>query len=155
MVASRKTLLVMTHALLLLLSAFSWAQQEPSGYPQQFEGDWNVPDFTFHSGEKLAQLRLHYITLGSPERDAAGHVRNAVLILHGTGGTGRGFLSAEFGGELFGKGQPLDATRYYIILPDAIGTGKSSKPSDGLRRKFPHAPHDDMVRADALRVHPR
>jgi homoserine O-acetyltransferase/O-succinyltransferase len=153
MVSSRKTLLVMTHALLLSLSSFSWAQQEPSGYPQQFEGDWNVPDFTFHSGEKLAQLRLHYITLGSPERDAAGHIRNAVLILHGTGGTGRGFLAAEFGAELFGKSQPLDATRYYIILPDAIGTGKSSKPSDSLRMKFPHYRYDDMVRAQYLLVH--
>jgi len=153
MVSSRKTLLVMTHALLLSLSSFSWAQQEPSGYPQQFEGDWNVPDFTFHSGENLAQLRLHYITLGSPERDAAGHIRNAVLILHGTGGTGRGFLAAEFGAELFGKSQPLDATRYYIILPDAIGTGKSSKPSDGLRMKFPHYRYDDMVRAQYLLVH--
>src|SRR6267142_1794368 len=71
MVSSRKTLLVMTHALLLSLSSFSWAQQEPSGYPQQFEGDWNVPDFTFHSGEKLAQLRLHYITLGSAQRYSA------------------------------------------------------------------------------------
>src|SRR2546427_11796126 len=153
MVSSRKTLLFMTHALLLSLSSFSWAQQEPSGYPQQFEGDWNVPDFTFHSGEKLAQLRLHYITLGSPERDAAGHIRNAVLILHGTGGTGRAFLAAEFGAELFGKSQPLDATRYYIILPDAIGTGKSSKPSDGLRMKFPHYRYDDMVRSQYLLVH--
>ena len=139
-------------SLLLLLSALGWAQQEPSAFPKQFEGDWNVPDFTFKSGEKLASLRLHYITLGSPERDAAGHVRNAVLILHGTGGTGRNFLSAEFGGELFGKGQPLDATRYYIILPDAIGTGKSSKPSDGLRMKFPHYRYDDMVRAQYLLV---
>src|SRR6266481_1027408 len=138
MVSSRKTLLVMTHALLLSLSSFSWAQQEPSGYPQQFEGDWIVPDFTFHSGEKLPQLRLHYITLGSPQRDAAGHVRNAVLMLHGTGGTARSLLSAELGGELFGSGQPLDASRYYIILPDAIGAGKSSKPSDSLRMKFPH-----------------
>src|SRR5205085_12141955 len=84
---------------MLMLSAFCWAQQEPSGYPQQFEGDWNVPDFTFQSGEKLAQLRLHYITLGSPQRDAAGHVGNAVLMLHGTGGTARSFLSAEFAGE--------------------------------------------------------
>ena len=98
--------------LLLAFSAFSWAQQEPSGYPQQFEGDWNVPDFAFHSGEKLAQLRLHYITLGSPVRDGTGHVSNAILILHGTGGIGRNFLSAEFGGEPFGKGQSLDATRY-------------------------------------------
>src|SRR5436853_4642929 len=125
--------------ILLMLPAFCWAQQ--------FEGDWNVPDFTFQSGEKLAELRVHYITLGTAERDAAGHVRNAVLILHGTGGIGRNFLSAEFGGELFGKGQPLDATRYYLILPDAIGTGKSSKPNDGLRMKFPHYRYDDMVRA--------
>jgi len=138
--------------LLLLLSAFCWAQQDSSDYPQKFEGDWNVPDFTFQSGEKLADLRLHYITLGSPERDAAGHVRNAVLILHGTGGIGRTFLSTDFGGELFGKGQPLDATRYYIILPDAIGTGKSSKPSDGLRMKFPHYRYDDMVSAQYLLV---
>src|SRR2546426_12551661 len=103
--------------LLLAFSPFSWAQQEPSGYPQKFEGDWNVPEFTFHSSEKLAQLRLHYITLGSPVRDAARHVRNVVLVLHGTGRTGRNFLSAEFGGGLFRKGQPLGATRYYIILP--------------------------------------
>jgi homoserine O-acetyltransferase/O-succinyltransferase len=139
--------------LLLLLASFSAAQQAPSGYPRQFEGDWTLSDFTFKSGEKLEQLRLHYITLGSPDRDAAGHVRNAVLILHGTGGIGRNFLSEEFGGELFGKGQPLDATRYYIILPDAIGTGKSSRPSDGLRMKFPHYRYDDMVRAQYLLVH--
>jgi homoserine O-acetyltransferase len=131
-------------SLLLLLSTLCWAQQ--------FEGDFNVRDFTLESGEKLPELRLHYTTLGSPARDAAGHVRNAVLILHGTGGTGRGFLAAEFGGELFGKGQPLDASRYYIILPDAIGTGKSSKPSDGLRMKFPHYRYDDMVRAQYLLV---
>jgi homoserine O-acetyltransferase len=135
-----------------MLSGLCWAQQEPR-YPQQFEGDWNVPDFTFQSGEKLAPLRLHYITLGSPQRDAAGHVRNAVLMLHGTGGTSRSFLSAELGGELFDSGQPLDASRYYIILPDAIGTGKSSKPSDGLRMKFPHYRDDDMVRAQYLLVH--
>src|SRR5436190_565768 len=138
--------------MLLTTSSFCWAQQAPRRYANQFEGDWTVPDFTFHSGYKLPQLRLHYITLGSPERDAAGHVRNAVLMLHGTGGIGRNFLSAEFGGELFGKGQPLDATRYYIILPDAIGTGKSTKPSDGLRMKFPHYRYDDMVRAQYLLV---
>jgi homoserine O-acetyltransferase len=137
----------------LMFSAICWAQQAPSGYPQQFEGDWTVPDFTFNSGEKLAQLRLHYITLGSPERDAAGHVRNAVLMLHGTGGTSRSFLAAELGGALFGSGQPLDASRYYIILTDAIGTGKSSKPSDGLRMKFPHYRYNDMVRAQYLLVH--
>jgi homoserine O-acetyltransferase len=120
---------------------------------QQSEGDWTARDFTFKSGEKLAELRIHYITLGSPERDAAGHVRNAVLILHGTGGIGRNFLSEEFGGEVFGKGQPLDAARYYIILPDAIGTGGSSRPSGGLRMKFPHYRYDDMVRAEYLLVH--
>jgi homoserine O-acetyltransferase len=162
MASSRKTLRVATDpiirrgsrllGLLLMLSAFRWAQQDPSGYPQQFESDWSVPDFTFKSGERLPQLRLHYITLGSAARDAAGHVRNAVLILHGTGGTGRSFLAAEFAGELFGKGQPLDATRYYIILPDAIGTGSSSKPSDGLRMEFPHYRYDDMVRAQYLLV---
>jgi homoserine O-acetyltransferase len=112
-----------------------------------------VNDFTFQSGEKLPQLRQHYITLGSAQRDAAGHVRNAVLLLHGTGGTSRSFLPAELGGELFGTGQPLDAARYYIIIPDAIGTGGSSKPSDGLRMKFPHYRYDDMVRAQYLLVH--
>jgi homoserine O-acetyltransferase len=147
MVSFRQTLL-----LLLLLPAFCWAQQAPSGYPPPVEGDWNVPDFTFKSGETLASLRIHYTTLGSPARDAGGRIRNAVLILHGTGGTGQNFLAAEFGGELFGKGQPLDATRYYIILPDAIGAGKSSKPSNGLRMKFPHYRYDDMVRAEYLLV---
>src|SRR5262245_1891620 len=159
-----QTLLVTTHdspiirrsslllCLPLLVPSFCWAQQDPARYSQLFEGDWNVPDFTFQSGEKLAQLRLHYITLGSPERDPAGHVRNAVLILHGTGGTSHSFLSVEFGGELFGQGQPLDATRYYIILPDSIGTGGSTKPSNGLRMKFPHYRYSDMVRAQYLLV---
>src|SRR6516162_5556809 len=148
--ASRHTGLL---GVLLIFSTFCWAQQQPNTYPQQLEGDFTVPDFTFQSGEKLAQLRIHYITLGSPERDAAGHVRNAVLMLHGTGGTSRSFLSRELGGELFGSGQPLDASRYSIILPDAIGTGKSSRPSDGLRMKFPHYRYDDMVRAQYLLVH--
>ncbi len=138
---------------LLVFSAFCRAQQQPLLYAQQVEGDWNVSDFTFKSGEKLAQLRLHYISLGSPQHDASGHVQNAVLLLHGTGGTSRSFLTAEFAGELFGNGQPLDASRYYIILPDAIGAGKSSKPSDGLRMNFPHYRYDDMVRAEYLLVH--
>src|SRR5207302_10481392 len=104
-------------SLLLLLSALGWAQQEPSAFPKQFEGDWNVPDFTFNSGEKLASLRLHYITLGSPENDAAGHARNAVLIQHATGGTGRNFLSAESGGGLFGNSQAMDPTPHHLTLP--------------------------------------
>lgn len=139
--------------LFLLLSFACWAQQAPQAAPQPVEGDWVARDFTFQSGEKLAELRLHYTTLGAPARDAAGHVRNAVLIMHGTGGTGRPFLAAGFGGELFGKDQPLDAARYYIILPDAIGHGRSSKPSDGLHARFPHYRYDDMVRAQYLLVH--
>jgi homoserine O-acetyltransferase len=114
------------------------------------EGDWVVRDFVFHTGQTLPELRLHYTTLGAPARDSAGHVRNAVLIMHGTGGSGRGFLSAQFAGELFGKDQPLDASRYFVILPDAIGAGKSSKPSDGLHARFPRYNYDDMVRADHL-----
>jgi homoserine O-acetyltransferase/O-succinyltransferase len=117
------------------------------------EGDWEVSDFTFASGQNITGLRQHYTTLGSPQRDPQGHVRNAVLIMHGTGGSGHSFLSAGFGGELFGKGQPLDAEKYYIILPDAIGHGKSSKPSDGLHAKFPRYRYSDMVRAQYLLVH--
>src|SRR5260370_14965602 len=132
----------MARLVLFFFSLACWAQ--PAREP--VEGDWTARDFPFQSGEKLAELRLHYTTLGAPARDAAGRVRNAVLILHGTGGTGRGFLSANFGGELFGEGQPLDAARYFIILPDGIGHGKSSKPSDGLHARFPHYDYDDMVR---------
>ena len=114
---------------------------------QPVEGDFVARDFGFASGETLPALNLHYRTLGTPRRDAAGVVRNAVLILHGTGGTGEGFLRQKFGGELFGAGQLLDATRYFIILPDGIGHGKSSKPSDGLHARFPKYTYDDMVRA--------
>jgi homoserine O-acetyltransferase len=135
--------------LVLLLSVAAWAQTAP----QPVEGEWVARDFTFKSGEKLPALRLHYTTLGVPARDAAGHVRNAVLIMHGTTGSGRAFLNPQFGGELFGPGQPLDASRYYIILPDGIGHGQSSKPSDGLHAKFPHYDYDDMVRADYLLIH--
>jgi homoserine O-acetyltransferase len=144
MASSYKTWLL---GFLLMSPWFCWGQA------QQSESDWNIPDFTFQSGEKLAQLRLHYITLGSPDRDAAGHVRNAVLLLHGTGGTSRTFLAPELAGELFGDGQPLDSSRYYVILPDAIGTGGSSKASDGLRMKFPHYRYSDQVRAQYLLVH--
>ena len=122
-------------------------------YPSPVEGDYTVHDFVFQSGEKLPDLRLHYTTIGEPARDSTGRVDNAVLIMHGTGGNGRGFLGQQFAGVLFGKGQPLDANRYFIILPDAIGTGKSSKPSDGLHQKFPHYQYSDMVRAQYLLVH--
>jgi homoserine O-acetyltransferase/O-succinyltransferase len=114
---------------------------------QPVEGDYVARDFRFASGETLPTLTLHYRTLGTPRRDASGVVRNAVMILHGTGGTGEGFLSRTFGGELFGAGQLLDQARYFIILPDGIGHGKSTKPSDGLHARFPKYTYDDMVRA--------
>ena len=114
------------------------------------EADYVARDFTFQAGDTLPALTLHYRTLGTPKRDASGVVRNAVLILHGTGGTGEGFLSRTFGGELFGAGQLLDATRYFIVLPDGIGHGKSSKPSNGLHARFPKYTYDDMVRAQHL-----
>ena len=115
--------------------------------PQTTEGDVVVKDFVFRDGERMAELRLHYATLGTPVRDAAGHVTNAVMILHGTGGTGAQFLAPQFAGELFGAGQLLDTAKYFIILPDGIGHGKSSKPSDGLHAKFPQYDYDDMVAA--------
>ncbi|HEV3141450.1 MAG TPA: alpha/beta fold hydrolase, partial [Vicinamibacterales bacterium] len=118
-----------------------------ANYPAPSEADFSIRDFTFGTGEKLPTLNLHYRTIGTPRRDASGVVRNAVLILHGTGGTGGGFLSQGFGAQLFGPGQLLDATKYYIVLPDGIGHGKSSKPSDGLHAKFPHYTYDDMVRS--------
>ena len=109
-------------------------------YPSPKEGSWVARDFRFHTGEVMPELRLGYTTVGSPTGEP-------VLILHGTTGSGAGMLSPGFAGELFGPGQPLDASRYYIILPDAIGHGKSSKPSDGLRTKFPKYNYDDMVDA--------
>src|SRR5262245_40007466 len=109
------------------------------------EGDHVVRNFRFASGEALPEVRLHYRTLGAPSRDAAGVVRNAVLVLHGTGGTGAQCLAPQFAGELFGPGQPLDAATHYVILPDGIGHGGSSKPSDGLRQRFPKYDYDDMV----------
>lgn len=114
-------------------------------YPAPTPGNFVVKDFQFKSGEKLAEVKLHYYTLGTPQKDASGKVRNAVLILHGTGGSGRQFLSPNFAGVLFGPGQLLDATKYFIILPDNVGHGESSKPSDGLHMRFPHYEYDDMI----------
>jgi homoserine O-acetyltransferase len=111
------------------------------------EGDYVLKNFSFRSGEKLPELRLHYLTLGRPRRDAQGRVTNAVLILHGTGGTGRQFMARSFADELYGVGAPLDTTRWYVVLPDGIGHGRSSKPSDGLHMRFPHYDYDDMVEA--------
>ena len=114
---------------------------------QGTEGDYLLRNFRFASGESLGELKLHYTVLGTPRRDARGVVRNAVMVLHGTGGTGRGFLSANFAGQLFGPGQLLDTSKYYIVLPDGIGHGRSSTPSDGLRARFPRYTYDDMVAA--------
>src|SRR6266436_3251446 len=115
--------------------------------PATADGDYVAKNFTFRDGEAMAELRLHYATLGKPARDAAGRVTNAVMLLHGTGGSGAQFLQAQFAGELFGAGLLLDTAKYYIILPDGIGHGKSSKPSDGLHAKFPQYDYDDMVAA--------
>jgi homoserine O-acetyltransferase len=116
-------------------------------HPGPVSGNFVIRNFKFLSGEVLPELNIHYRTLGSPVRDRAGIVRNAVLVLHGTGGSGEQFLSDHFAGVLFGPGQPLDATRYFLILPDGIGHGQSSKPSDGLHARFPHYTYDDMVDA--------
>jgi homoserine O-acetyltransferase/O-succinyltransferase len=118
---------------------------QQAGLPATAEGDFVVKNFKFRSGETLPELRLHYTTLGMPVRNAEGRVTNAVLILHGTGGSGQQFLQPQFAGELFGPGQLLDANRYFIILPDGVGHGKSSKPSDGLHAHFPQYDYDDMV----------
>ena len=117
-------------------------------YPQPVEADFTMKDFRFASGESLPALRIHYRTLGTPRRDAHGIVRNAVLIMHGTTGSGANFITDEFAGELFAPGEPLDAARYFLILPDGIGHGHSSKPSDALHARFPHYGYRDMVEAD-------
>jgi homoserine O-acetyltransferase len=127
--------------LLTILSAKAQTNLTPA------QGDFLIRDFKFESGEVLPELKLHYRTLGTPRRDNAGVVRNAVLVLHGTGGSGAGFLSEQFGGFLFKAGGILDSNRYFIVLPDGIGHGQSSKPSDGLHARFPHYNYNDMVTA--------
>ena len=114
---------------------------EAADYPAPKQADWVAHDFRFHTGEVMPELRLHYTTVGDPSGEP-------VLVIHGTAGSGTGMLTPGFAGVLFGPGQPLDAAKYFIILPDTIGTGKSSKPSDGLRAKFPAYDYDDMVRAE-------
>jgi homoserine O-acetyltransferase len=137
----------MLRMLLLATLALAPVESGSAQYPVPTEGTFVLRDFRFRSGDSLPELRLHYRTLGTPERDAQGIVRNAVLIMHGTGGTGSQFIRREFAGELFGPGQLLDATRYFIILPDGIGHGQSSKPSDGLHARFPRYGYLDMVEA--------
>ncbi len=118
-----------------------------ANYPPPLEADFDIPDFHFHSGQTLPKLRIHYLTFGKPAPDSQGVVRNAVLILHGTTGSSAQFLGPQFAGELYGPGQPLDVTRYYLIIPDGIGHGKSGKPSDGLHAKFPSYGYRDMIDA--------
>ena len=127
---------------LIVIAAHGLAAQ-----PARAGSEVILPNFRFADGESLPELRIHYIALGRPRRDASGTVRNGVLILHGTTGSGSGFLSRSFAGELFGPGQLLDTSRYYVILPDGIGHGGSSKPSDGLHAHFPRYMYDDMVDA--------
>jgi homoserine O-acetyltransferase len=126
-------------ALLTLLSMFALSAAAEE-YLAPKEGDWVVPDFKFHTGEVISQLRLHYATIGDPAHEP-------VLILHGTTGSGSSMLTPTFAGELFGAGQPMDAAKYFIVLPDALGAGKSAKPSDGMRTRFPQYNYDDMVLA--------
>jgi len=109
-------------------------------YPAPKQGDWTAKDFRFHTGQTMPELRLHYTTIGEPTGQPA-------LVLHGSGGDGSRMLTAAFAGELFGPGQPLDASKYYIIIPDGIGHGKSSKPSDGMKAAFPKYDYEDMVDA--------
>jgi len=127
----------------ILTASFVFA----ADYPAPTEGDYVVRDFKFTSGEILPELRLHYRTLGKPEKDSQGKTTNAVLIIHGTTGSGAQFIPPEFADELFGKDQPLDTTKFFVVLPDGIGHGKSSKPSDGLHAKFPRYGYLDMVEA--------
>ncbi len=117
------------------------------------DGSYDIANFRFGTGETLPSLHLHYLTLGSPHRDAAGHTDNAVLLLHGTGGNASSLLNPVFSDVLFGPGQPLDITKYYVVLPDDIGHGQSSKPSDGLHARFPAYDYDDMVRSQQMMLH--
>jgi homoserine O-acetyltransferase len=134
-------------AMLLLALVAAPAAGQTDWASRLTEGDVVLRDFRFHDGETLPALRIHYATLGTPHRGADGEIDNAVMILHGTGGSGRQFLRPQFADALYGPGQPLDIARYYIILPDNIGHGRSSKPSDGLRMHFPAYDYADMVEA--------
>ena len=143
---SRLMLMACWHTAALCLGVDA-VQAAPVPSYSPIEGDYILHDFQFASGEVLQELRLHYTVLGKPRRDAHGKINNAVLILHGTGGTGRSLLNEHFAGVLFGRGQLLDTNKYYIILPDGIGHGKSSKPSDGLHARCPQYGFTDMVAA--------
>jgi homoserine O-acetyltransferase len=139
---------MMRHPAVLLFSVFLAAAARAAEYPAPNDGDFIAHNFKFTSGETMPELRLHYRTLGKAVKDAKGVTQNAVVIMHGTTGSGAQFIRPEFAGELFGPGQPLDTTKFFIVLPDDIGHGKSSKPSDGMHAKFPRYGYRDMVEAE-------
>jgi homoserine O-acetyltransferase/O-succinyltransferase len=130
---------------LIIVAGAVWSRA--ADYPSAAEADYTIRDFKFSSGETLPELRIHYRTIGKIDKDRQGKTRNAVLIMHGTTGSGAQFIRPEFAGDLFGPGQALDATKFFIVLPDGIGHGKSSKPSDGMHAKFPRYGYNDMVEA--------
>lgn len=129
----------------VLFCAAAGAQTAAPSYPNQKEDTFVAKDFNFQSGETMPSIKLHYTTVGTPHKNAQGEIDNAVLLLHGTTGTGKNYLSPSLGGQLFGPGQPLDAAKFYLIMPDGIGRGGSSKPSDGMRAKFPKYGYTDVV----------
>jgi len=133
-------------SILLPFSVLNICAQAPA-FPSPVPGDFVIKSFTFESGKTLPELKIHYVTIGKPEKNKDGMVTNAVLILHGTGGSHAQFLGRGFGGVLFGKGQLLDAEKYFIVIPDNIGHGDSSKPSNGLHARFPHYCYHDMINA--------
>jgi homoserine O-acetyltransferase/O-succinyltransferase len=145
-----RLLILLLLLLLLLLLCAAPAAAQTDWAARLTEGDVTLADFRFRSGETLPELRVHYATLGTPHRDARGRIDNAVMVLHGTGGSGRQFLATQFADSLYGPGQTLDLALHYVILPDGIGHGRSSKPSDGLRMRFPRYDYDDMVEAQRL-----
>ena len=141
----RRTLILALVAIFYLVSSSVFAQ---TSWPDQREDDFHLKDFQFASGESLPDLRLHYTTIGTPIRNSADEIVNAVLLLHNTSGGRQTWLSPSLANELFGQGQALDASRYYVIIPDAVGFGGSSKPSDGLRTRFPHYRYKDIVESE-------
>ncbi|HEX7577725.1 MAG TPA: alpha/beta fold hydrolase, partial [Verrucomicrobiae bacterium] len=132
---------------LFLLATATATVFAQTNYPAPVSGDYTIHDFHFRNGESLPEVHMHYLTFGQPRRDAQGVICNAILILHGTTGSSAQFLRSEFAGQLYGKGQPLDVTRYYLIIPDNLGHGKSSKPSDGQHARFPKYGYQDMIEA--------
>ncbi len=147
-----RRLTILTLALFATMAAQAQQMSSTTATPPQSPyqgqpGDYNIPNFRFGTGETLPELHLHYLTLGTPHRNHEGHVDNAVLLLHGTGGNAHSLFAPQFSTVLFGPGQPLDTTKYFLIFPDDIGHGDSSKPSDGLRMRFPKYDYDDMVRS--------